>query len=165
MPASITFLARLRAALPISGCDAGATEPYWFWDHIARQGAMVHLAADKEATVRLAPFGSATLRFVDAKGNAVRVPSARIELVVRPGRGSSDPVVKDTPRRMTQDASFQGVHVDQNTGVITAKSLVPGATYVIETNQGYSSPPFSAASGQSLRLPDVVIAPPKPKKP
>jgi RNA polymerase sigma factor (sigma-70 family) len=158
------FLPVRDGRFEIPGCDAGTSEPYWFWDHIARQGAMVHLSANKDATVRLAPFGSATLRFVDAKGNVVRVPSARINLVVRPGRGIWDPVVKDTPRRMTQDASFQGVLVDQSSGVITAKSLVPGATYVIETNQGYSSPPFSVASGQNQRLPDVAIPlPPKAK--
>ena len=47
-----------------------------------------------------------------------------------------------------------------------SEALVPGATYVIETNTGRGSGPFSVPSGQNVRLPDVVVdPPPKPKKP
>jgi RNA polymerase sigma factor (sigma-70 family) len=150
----------------IPGCDPGKSEPYWFWDHKALQGAMVNLSTkDQDTTVRLAPFGSATLRFVDPNGVVQPNVAARIYLVIRPGRTYRDPPDKLTPMRLTQDASFQGIDIGPVAGEITAKALVPGATYVLETSLGRGSKPFSVPSGQNVRLPDVVVdPPPKPKK-
>lgn len=158
------FLPVRDGRFEIPGCDVETTEPYWFWDHKALQGAMVKLSArDQGTTVRLAPFGTATMRFVDSKGNVVRNVAPRIDLVIRPGRSQWEPPTKDTPLRMTQDAGFQGIRIDPATGIVTASSLVPGATYVIESNTGESSKPFSVSSGQKAQLPDVVVEPPKTK--
>ena len=161
------FLPVRDGRFEIPGCDPDKSEPYWFWDHKALQGAMVTLSVkDQDTTVRLAPFGSASLRFVDNKGSVLPNQTPRIYLVIRPGRSYRDPPDKNTPIRLTQDANFQGIHTDPATGVVTAKALVPGATYVVETNSGRGSKPFSVPSGQNVRLPDVVVEPPpKPKKP
>jgi RNA polymerase sigma factor (sigma-70 family) len=159
------FLPIRDGRFEIPGFDAEQTEPYWLWDHKAFQGAVVKLSArDQGTTVRLAPFGTATMRFVDPKGNVVPNVAPRIDLVIRPGRSRWEPKSTDTPRRMPLDAGFQGIRVDPKTGVVTASSLIPDATYVIETGTGQSSKPFSVSSGGKLQLPDVVIEPsPKAK--
>jgi hypothetical protein len=145
--------------------DVEQTEPYWFWDHKGLQGAMVKLSArDQGTTLRLAPFGTATMRFVDPMGSVIRNVTPRIELVIRPGRSRSEPRNLDTPRRLTQDAGFQGISVDPKTGIVTATHLIPGAMYVIETSTGQSSKPFSVPAGEKVQLPDVVIDPPQKAK-
>jgi hypothetical protein len=160
------FLPVQDGRFEIPGCDPDQTEPYWFWDHKKFQGAMVQLSPrDKDPVVRLAPFGSATLRFVDDKGAVVRDPTPRVSLVIRPGRHRWDPAAdKGKPARLTKDANFQGIRVDPTTGVITALSLIPGASYVVETSTLRSSKPFSVQAGQKVRLPDEVLEPPPKAK-
>jgi hypothetical protein len=162
------FLPVRDGRFEIPGCDPAGSETYWFWDHKALQGAAVELSADEQGrTVRLAPFGSASVRFVDPKGEMVRdlTPlNPHVYLVVRPGRSIWDKPGDDRPARLTQDANFQGLHIDPATGVITAKALVPGASYVIETSTGRGSQPFSVRAGENARLPDVVIDPPPKTK-
>jgi hypothetical protein len=159
------FLPVRDGRFEIPGFDAEQTELYWFWDHKALQGMVVKLSArDQGTTVRLAPFGTATMRFVDPKGNVVRNLTPRIDLVIRPGRSRSEQPNPDTPRRLTQDAGFQGISADPKTGVVTASHLIPGATYVIETSTGQSSKPFSVPAGQKVQLPDVLIDPPPKAK-
>jgi RNA polymerase sigma factor (sigma-70 family) len=159
------FLPVRDGRFEIPGCDPNRTEPYWFWDHKSLQGAVAHLSGDDEAVIiRLAPLGFASMRFVDDQGKPARVPGANVYLVVRPGADRQEPWDKDTPIRLTQNADFQGLQIDAAKGVVTAKALVPGATYVVETYAGHASKPFTVPAGQHIRLPDVVIEPPKPRK-
>jgi hypothetical protein len=159
------FLPIRDGLFEIPGCDPGLSEPFWFWDHKNLLGAMVRLSAKEQGTVvRLAPFGSASVRVVDPNGTAVPIKEALIQLVVRPGRGPADETDRQTPPRLTLDARFQGLQVVPAAGTVTAKALVPGATYILELGPGLSTRPFSVTAGQALSLPDLVTnAPPKSK--
>jgi hypothetical protein len=160
------FLPVKDGRFEIPGCDPAAAEPYWFWDHKALQGALVHLSGkDQDKTVRLAPFGSASVRFVDDKGAPLRLQGVHAKLVVRPGADPLGSWDKNEPARLTQYADFQGVRHDADTGTVTVRAMVPGATYVVEAGVDIASPPFSVGPGQHLRLPDVVVRPPPTKRP
>ncbi|HEX3150366.1 MAG TPA: sigma-70 family RNA polymerase sigma factor [Gemmataceae bacterium] len=152
------FLPVRDGRFEIPGCDPAQTEPFWFWADKARQGAMVRLSIkDQKTTVRLAPFGSATVRLIDAKGAIVPAKEAQIFLVIRPGREPTDRTNHAAPR-LTLDARFQGIQIDP-TGRVIVRGLLAGATYVLDLGGGRTTQPFSVAAGQELSLPDVVIVP------
>src|SRR5262249_50653526 len=103
--ASAKVLARLPAALlgysglhpsealngrfELRGCDPERTYPVYFLAAKTRLGALVEVAGkgDEPVTVKLAPCGSAVVRFVDADGNprpSYRPNPFGLQLLVRP---------------------------------------------------------------------------------
>ena len=160
------FLPVTNGRFEVPGCDPASPEDYWFWDHKALQGAVVRFdAKQSDPVVHLAPFASASVRFIDEAGNVLRKQPIQVELVVRPGADRRDSWSKDLAARLTQNANFQGFQEDPKTGVISLRALIPGATYVVSAGLT-SSPPFSVPAGENRRLPDVlVMSPKKPKRP
>lgn len=158
------FLPIRDGRFEISGCDPGKVLPTWFWDHKALQGAVVDISGkDQNLTVRLAPFGTASLRFIDANGEVVRKPQLYVKLVVRPGLAERESWLKGGLLRLTSYVDFQGRRDDPATGIVTLPALISDATYMVEVagrGRYDVSATFSVPAGQHVRLDDVQVDPP-----
>ncbi len=154
------FLPIKNGRFEIPGCDPARGLPVWFWDHKALQGAVVEISGkDQDRDVHLAPFGSASVRFVDSKGDVLRKLRIYVKVVVRPGMEDPESWSKGGPLRLTKGADFQGWREDPTTGVVTLRALIPDATYLVECFRGaqITGRTFSVPAGEHLQLEDIVV--------
>ncbi|MEW6741894.1 MAG: carboxypeptidase-like regulatory domain-containing protein [Planctomycetota bacterium] len=162
-----------RFELP--GCDPESPHRVYFLDAGHQWGATATLdgskPADEPVTIRLAPCGSATARFMDKDNhplaNRVLGSSAPylitvvrlvfLEASVNERYGTADdlvwwmePLDRDRYRSLRTDAE----------GRVTFPSLVPGALYklMIISDKGWEPQrSFRVEAGQSLDLGDIVV--------
>ncbi|MCI0743109.1 MAG: sigma-70 family RNA polymerase sigma factor [Gemmataceae bacterium] len=162
------FLPVKNSRFELPGCDPEKSVPVWFWDAKSLQGAMKLISAkDDDVTVRLAPFVTATLRFVDSKGNVVRKLRPEINLVVRPGIDALEARNNNGLTELTMGVDFQSYKEDPQSGVITLKALIPDASYRVQVyhNRETVSRLFSVSAGKAEHLGDIVVPDPPPKPP
>jgi hypothetical protein len=169
--------------LGIRATDAGQVVNVLFRGGKDRLGATFDLRAKdangKPLTVRLAPCGSAEVRFVDEKGKPTKARPT-LEVRVAPGQGKVDAewlkigVPQDSRQLMrlpgvnpkgmlTLNAKDKGPFLLPDAqGRLTVPALIPGATYRL---RGYDERDpgvilfereFTAESGKTRRLPDIV---------
>jgi RNA polymerase sigma factor (sigma-70 family) len=170
----------------VRSTDAGQVVNVLFRGGKDRLGASFDLRAKdtggKPLTVRLAPCGSAEVCFVDEKGKPARA-RPWLELRVTPGQGKGDaewlkvgmpPDARELMRvpgvsakgKVTLNAQDKGPYlVPDAQGRLTVPALIPGATYRL---RGYDERDpgvvlfereFTAESGKTRRVPDIVPAP------
>jgi RNA polymerase sigma factor (sigma-70 family) len=179
--ASAKVLARLPAALlgysglhpseardgrfELRGCDPEKTYPVYFLDAKNRLGALAEIAGkgDEPVTVKLAPCGSAAVRFVDADGNPK--PSYRpnpfgLQLLVRPNLPArvTPAGLRVTENDMIWMSAMDPLHHSQAPtadaqGRLTLAALIPGARYRI--SERGTEKEFEIESGKTLKLPDI----------
>jgi RNA polymerase sigma factor (sigma-70 family) len=160
----------------LHGCDPDKDYAVHFFDADHGWGASVTLsgrrAEDDPVTVRLAPCGGATARFVDAEGKPLPDQPARrvmFRLVVTPGPSYEESVRKGV---LAADEEFaeslvsrkermsrRGLKTDAE-GRVTYAGLIPGATYrllTVEKESGVVRKEFRAEAGKTLDLGDVMI--------
>jgi RNA polymerase sigma factor (sigma-70 family) len=161
-----TFRARAsggRFALP--GCDPKQTYPVLFLDARKRLGAMVRLSpgkADGPVTVRLAPCGSARLRFVDAQGKPLANYRPDVRLVLTPGPAFQESLEKAVLGADTLELAAPFRNDSPRTdaqGRITFPTLIPGATYRVDWIGGRKE--FTVKSAQDLKLDDITVLDPE----
>jgi RNA polymerase sigma factor (sigma-70 family) len=152
----------------VPGCDPDKTVPLLFYDTHNLQGAFVELspkqAAVEPVQVRLAPCGSASVRFVDPAGQPILRPAAQLDVLLRPGPTIQDSFEQGGPAYLTVPAGRffgpQSVRLDPKTGVLTFSSLIPGATYLVQADEGRGLTrlaTFTVQPGQERALPDIVF--------
>jgi hypothetical protein len=158
-----------RFELP--GCDPEKTMPVLFIDTRNQEGAVAELsgkpAQGEPVTVRLAPCGSATARFVDSAGRPLPQSAVQLHLLVRPGADLQESIDKQVQACITvplgrlTDSSC--ITEGAQEGTLTFSCLIPGATYVVQANEGNGfvrKATFKVQAGQRLMLPDIVLKPP-----
>jgi RNA polymerase sigma factor (sigma-70 family) len=147
----------------LRGCDPKEAQSVFILDRKNKAGAARKISA-KDAgkeplTIKLAPCGSATMRFVNKEGKAVvgRKPMA-FQLIIVPG---SDPGPNSRGKGLTiADAIGVQAPSTDDQGCITFTDLIPGATYRILGAIGASYGTlrdFTAVAGKTLELPDLVL--------
>src|SRR5262249_31286687 len=142
------------------GCDPKQTYPVSFLDPVNKTGATVGLSSqqlrDGPVTVRLAPCGRATVRFVDREGKPRPRLAPIFYVVARPGEKGVYPD-SDFAANVDPAHYFDSKPADAQ-GRLTYPVLIPGATYSI---LGYRSlfpvKTFTARAGETLDLGDVVV--------
>src|SRR5262249_11427250 len=142
-----------------------------FLDAASQQGAFVKLSSKKpedQPTVRLAPCGSAQIRFVDAGGLPLPPPALRLELVFRPGPDVISSRQKPVEARLSVSLGrlpeLVRVDLQREKGVAMWSNLIPQAPYLLEIKSGrdiLAEKSFSVLPGQRLDLGDFVVPPPK----
>jgi hypothetical protein len=161
----------------LHGCDPAQTYTVYFLDPKEAWGAAAEISAKrasgKRLTVRLAPCGSAEVRFVNAVGKPVAGYDAGVYLVVSPWAypvdGNSLGALLTKPATLLEgvvEADIRQVYWDLRTdakGRLTLGWLIPGVTYQLRwaraLHQGYSmSRDIRARPGQRLRLADIVMS-------
>jgi RNA polymerase sigma factor (sigma-70 family) len=159
----------------LPGCDPEKATPVLVFAAAGRLGAAVELSA-KEArdglrTVRLAPCGSATARFVDEQGkpwaNQRVGPSpllVHLLVVVRPGKTvwaqlANEELQSDTLLMVNVDSERYGDLRTDAEGRVTFPSVIPGATIALMTGEGLGTvkKEFTVKPGETAELPDVVM--------
>jgi len=129
------------------------------------------LAKGEQVTVRLAPCGSATARFVDPPGHPLPKPAVLLDLLVRPGADLQESIDKQVQAGITvplgrlTDSSC--VTEGSQEGTLTFSYLIPGATYVVEANEGNGylrKSTFKVQAGQRLVLLLVVAHGARPEQ-
>jgi RNA polymerase sigma factor (sigma-70 family) len=156
----------------LHGLDPDETCSVLFLDAKNLQGAVAQVSAREHGslpmTIRLSPCGSATVRYVDAKGKpVVGLAPGFFEIVLMPGVSVYDMKARDQGKICESTefvGNFHGVpflppRTDAQ-GQVTLRALVPGATYLLRDSSTLSSqePPalyFNAESGKEVRLPDI----------
>jgi RNA polymerase sigma factor (sigma-70 family) len=162
-------------ALPVSqgrfelpGCDPDRTVPLMFYDTKNLQGAFAELSPKQAAVVpvqvRLGVCGSATVRFVDPAGQPILQPPAQLDVLLRPGPTIQESYEQRAPAYITVPAGRffgpQCVRLDSRTGILTYSCLIPGATYLVQADEGRGltrKAVFTVQPGQKLALPDIVF--------
>jgi RNA polymerase sigma factor (sigma-70 family) len=158
-----------RFELP--GCDLEKTVPIWFIDTRNQEGAFVELsgkpAKGEPTIVRLEPCGSAMARFVDSAGRPLPKPAVLLHLLMRPGPELQESIDKQVQAFITfPPARLMGsscITEGPQEGSLDFSSLIPGATYVVQANEGTGflrKATFQVQAGRRLVLPDIVLKPP-----
>jgi RNA polymerase sigma factor (sigma-70 family) len=146
----------------VHGLDPEGTLAVYFLDAQNQCGAVVRLSgkdAGKELTVRLAPCGKATARYVDGKGKPLAGFQPSPEIVVTPTSGG---LLADRGSLVNLDRHnyWDRLKTDAN-GRITFPALIPGATYQVErfekNNYWVLHKEFTVESGKTVDLGEVVI--------
>jgi hypothetical protein len=173
-------------ALP--GCDPGKPFTAWFYDPKNKLGATAELcvkkeSADEPVTVRLQRCGSAVARFVDPNGNPlvnyhpffsfVITPGAHMAATMFTGHDDKKELEGDwvnEPFWCFREPGYPRPVTDAQ-GRLTLQNLIPGATYRLTSanylpngqdfaaNKGDPTLDFTAKSGQTIDLPDVIDVP------
>jgi hypothetical protein len=179
-PTHIPLGYKLNPARPIEGKDGRfelhglnpekATKIY-FLDSARQLGAMKELsgkqAGDTPLTVRLQPCGSATARFVDARGQPLKDFRPDLELLLTPGASLFDPeaqnqLLADTVGIESLDQQrYRKLQPDAQ-GRFTFPTLIPGAIYRLTGAVPYGgflkrARTFTAEAGKTLDLKDIPI--------
>jgi hypothetical protein len=160
----------------VAGCGAGVECSICFLDPQHQTGATVRMennsASQQQLTVRLAPCGAATARFVDSDGKPIADLEPSLHLVVTPGPSPFDrsPAARG---QLSADEDFAS-NVDRKNqlpfpkagadGVATFRVLIPGATYRLVGGRNRELgvlKEFSAEAGKTLDLGDVVADRPR----
>jgi protocatechuate 3,4-dioxygenase beta subunit len=155
----------------IHGLDPEGTCPVFFLDAKRQQGAVVELSgkqAGQEVTVRLAPCGKATARYVDAKRKPLANYQPSPDIVITPGRWPMDPNGQDRGELTADQGAL--INLDRHNywyrpktgadGRVTFPALIPGATYRIsrwDKNSWLPHKEFQVGAGKTIDLGDIPI--------
>jgi RNA polymerase sigma factor (sigma-70 family) len=154
----------------VRGLDPDKSVPVYFLDAEHQCGAVVQLSgkhAGETVTVKLAPCGKATARYVDAKGQPLANYSPSPEIIITPG-AAGRVIVPGKGELLADSGSLTNldrhnywdrVKTDAK-GRVTFPALIPGATYRVDGfKDDYFVPhkEFTAESGKTIDLGDVVI--------
>src|SRR5262249_19599980 len=121
----------------IAGLDPERPMPVYFLSAAQGLGAMVELGGKKAdgqpVTVRLEKCGSATVRFVDEKGQAVKDCTPFLELLMTPGvtfyeAFNMNALAADAAWMVNLDHTANRNPRPDAQGQFTLKSLIPGST-------------------------------------
>ena len=128
--------------------------------------------AGETVTVRLAPCGKATARYVDGKGRPLADYAPAPDIVITPGapddgRGEGE-LLADAGSLTNLDRHnyWDKVKTDAH-GRVTFPALIPGATYRIIDGTNIDAAgrqvrkEFIAAAGEAIELGDIVIEKPR----
>jgi beta-lactamase regulating signal transducer with metallopeptidase domain/5-hydroxyisourate hydrolase-like protein (transthyretin family) len=136
----------------LRGCEPGKSYQALVLDPQNKLGAAVAIPAQKGAepvTVRLAPCGTATMRFVDPQGKPLVGYRPRLDVKVVP-EGPAIFYGKDlAPSPPTNDQ-----------GYVTLPAVIPGAAYRVLVYKGSALQqlkPFTVAAGQSVDLGTMTV--------
>jgi hypothetical protein len=150
----------------LPGCDPERSVPVLFFDTSRQQGAVVELSGKQtgQALVNLAPCGSATARFVDARGRPIPRPKVWLDVLLRPGADLQDSIAKDVDACVTVSVQrlwgTSCINADARSGVLTFTHLIPGATYLVQTDEGNGivrKAVIMVQPGERVELPDIVL--------
>ncbi len=155
-----------RFELP--GCDPEKTVPVVFYDIKTLQGAFAELspkhAAAEPIQIRLAPCGSATVRLVDPVGEPISRSAVMFDVVLRNGPTIQESFDRGGPSCISVPAGRffgpQSVRLDAQTGIMNFSELIPGATYLVQADEGrgfVGKATFSVQPGEKRTLPDIVL--------
>ena len=162
----------------LHGLDPVVGVPFYFLDPQHETGATVAISgksADQgPLVVHLQPCGKAVARFVDRQGKPKVKYRPGLQILVSPGpfRGDRKRNKKEVSSDQDFVANFDREHywdepVTDEEGRCTFPALIPGATYRIDLMNklgDWDERDFSVKSGETLRLPDIVVPTP-PSKP
>jgi RNA polymerase sigma factor (sigma-70 family) len=167
-----------RFELP--GCDPKIPRPAYVYDEESSSGATVPLGGAEMAggpvTIRLQPCGSARMRFLDGNGRPLAGYRPYLELVLPlldPARKQPVPSNEHLALLNNRLEGFLpwGKHYAQGglateatnaRGEITLPDLIPGASYRISSQHGwtFTVTTFTAEAGKTLDLGDLTDKPP-----
>jgi RNA polymerase sigma factor (sigma-70 family) len=154
----------------VPGCDPNRPVPVLFYNPLLRQGARVELAGEDEPTVRLVPCRTAVVRFVDETGTPASGVPIQLDVVVHPGGARLDETWHRLHSGYTVPASTlaAGPYAKSGPrpGEVTFTGLVPGATYVIQANEGQGmvvKGEFLVKENEDPQVPDIVVHRPDPR--
>ena len=158
----------------LTGIDATSPTPVFLLDSVNNVGAVFDASAaagDEDAKVQLQPCGSATARYVDAKGRPMAGHPASLDMVVTPGPPEVTERDENGDKLLADQiivANFDRLHYwdpprSDAAGHVTLPALIPGATYrLFGTRNGKAElHEFSVGPGQALDLGDVELEPPE----
>jgi hypothetical protein len=155
----------------LQGLDPEKTYPVYFLDAKNKLGATVQLSAKQAGgpvTVRLAPCGTAEVRYLDADGKPVAGIPPHLKIVVTPGADPMDPklweqglLVADSDLLANVDRVnyWNGPRTDKQ-GSVILRALIPGATYrllIPEKGDYFVSRDFKVEAGKTVKLPDIKL--------
>jgi RNA polymerase sigma factor (sigma-70 family) len=174
MPFSHNVLPVADGAYEVPGCDPDRAQPACFLDVEQQLGAVVELPgkqAGEPVTVRLAPCGAATVRFVDGDGKPLAnqpvgegLLFVHLHLVLTPGAtvwamADTEALQSDTAMMVNFDPQrYRALRTDAQ-GRVTFPTLIPGGTYHLMTgeNLGTAKKEFTVKAGQTVDLGDVAM--------
>jgi hypothetical protein len=144
-----------------------------FFDTSLQQGAVLELSGKQAGPtlVSLAPCGSATARFVNARGGPMLNPKVWLDVLLRPGADLQESIDRQVDACVTVPVQrlwgTSCVEVGPGDGILTFTQLIPGATYLVQTDEGNGTvrkAVIIVQPGERLVLPDIVLRPPGAKK-
>jgi hypothetical protein len=142
----------------LHGCDPAETLTVMFFDAANDWGATAKLSAkeagEKPVKVRLAPCGSARVRFRDRAGKPLAHFRPGLFLVLASPQGDT------LAARLLIVSPFRralGLQTDKD-GLCTFDTLIPGATY--EFGHAEIEATITAEAGKTVTLPDIVVKQP-----
>jgi RNA polymerase sigma factor (sigma-70 family) len=150
----------------LRGLDPQEVYTVFFLDPKNKQGVVAQVAG-KDAgaepiTVRLAPCGSATVRYVGEDGKPfVGMSNYSLQMVIQPGVSPFERELVMKKDALLADADFVANldrlnHWEKRPtdadGRLTIPALIPGATYRFLSGGG----DFQVESGKTLQLPEIV---------
>jgi hypothetical protein len=148
----------------VHGIDPKGSVTVYFLDAENQCGAVVELSgkqAGQEVTVRLAPCGKATARYVDDKGTPLAGYQASPEIIITPATGGLN-ADRGSLINLDRHNYWDKVKTDKD-GRVTFPALIPGATYLLERFEKGGFVPhkeFTVESGKTVDLGDVRIGKP-----
>jgi RNA polymerase sigma factor (sigma-70 family) len=154
-----------RFELP--GCDPATTYPVYFLDAANRRGAVARVsgkqAGKAPAQVRLAPCGTAVVRFVDAGGKPLpnfRPGAYSLQLLVQPGAAAGKKIGSQQEAETVSLDAMDPQHYRREMtadaqGRLTLPALIPGATYRIAVRGRATE--FTVEAGKTVSLPDIRV--------
>jgi hypothetical protein len=143
-------------------CDPNETYSVYFLDPYNGFGASVRLspkeAGAKPVTVRLEPCGKAVVRVIGKYGEPAVGSPVLCNLATRPKDGDLEPDQIQANTLWWSGFAMPFPKTDDD-GRCTLSNLIPGATYLYAgLLPGKSSQSFTVKAGESIELPDIVIA-------
>jgi hypothetical protein len=166
----LVFIEHPAGVVPMFGLEALNTYgQLWLTALLGEQnklGAAVEVSAKEAAAgpveVRLAPCGSARVRFVGADGKPLARHKPWVQLVVTPGPPSNQAIrdgklAAEVVTLISQHADPSEPRADGD-GVLVLRGLVPGATYRIKQArlEGEVLEDFTAEAGKMRELTVIV---------
>jgi RNA polymerase sigma factor (sigma-70 family) len=150
-----------RFELP--GLDPDRAVPVLFSDYTGRLGARVEMKGSGEATVRLVPCRSAVVRFVEADGKPALGVKVALDVLVRSHPAAVDQQNMVVHGWTTPSATLAGqrfAEPGKRPGEVRFRGLIPGATYLIQADEGLGmvvKGKFTVAADEDPKVPDVVV--------
>jgi RNA polymerase sigma factor (sigma-70 family) len=156
----------------LGGCDPKRPYPVILFQEKKGWGAMVELPGKQPGgplTVKLEPFGKATVRFLTPGGEPVEGHWPEVEVVLSPGPSWADPKAMTKGLRAADTVNLANVHLGSYQmgtfrsgaqGRITLPFLIPGVTYRITSIErgGRSLREFTVRPGETKDLGDIVLS-------
>jgi RNA polymerase sigma factor (sigma-70 family) len=155
----------------VHGLDPEKTVAVHFLDADKQCGATVELSgkqAGETVTVKLAPCGKATARYLDGKGRPQESYAPAPDIVITPGVAGDFAAVVKKGELLADTASLTNIDrynywdrlKTDAKGRVTFPALIPGATYRLqrwEKDHWLPHKEFTAEAGKTIDLGDVVI--------